>query len=84
MVHYGKCGVIPQPDGGYQSVSGYPTAGGEKEKAATGAVGGKREYLSEGESGGGEPLETVTALFIFGGVQASGFVHSDCFIIVPP
>lgn len=63
-------------------MSGYPTAGGEK--AATGAMGGKREYLSEGESGGGEPLETVTALLIFGGVQASGFVHSDCFIIVPP
>lgn len=75
--------MFSQPNGGYQSVSGYPTA--DEEKAATGAMGGKREYLSEGESGGsGEPLETVTALFVFGGVQASGFVHSDCFIIVPP
>ena len=61
----------------------YLTAGGEV--AAPGAMGGKREYLSEDESAsGGGPLETVTALFVFGGVEASGYVYSDCFIIVPP
>ena len=29
-------------------------------------------------------LETVEALLVFGGMDTSGHIHSDCFIIVPP
>lgn len=53
--------------------------------AASGAERGKHEYLSESESASqGRHLETVTALLVFGGIEASGHIYDDCFVIFPP
>ena len=50
-----------------------------------GLVDGGRGECVKGESGDEREIgDLVTALLVFGGMDTSGHVHNDCFIIVPP
>ncbi len=50
---------------------GPPRSGGEGEEAGS-------------QAGLGGDGRTVEALFVFGGMDTEGTIHSDCFVFVPP
>ena len=75
-------------EGSDPSLSSQSTKNGHSENTTTGvqraATGEVTENGHQGQQGHRCDPTTVTALLVCGGMDTSGHIHDDCFVIVPP